>query len=330
MHVPPSSEGSEPINGRLGQISAVERAVEQAKVALGRAEEAMADVQAGLALEPMYVHIEPPPLPEMPRAADDGPPSLARRTLDRIEAIRSSLDFVHVPTTLQVLALIGIGWTLAMGAVWVVGRSQMAQWAGHVIAAVPGMGSASKSSLSRTPAGADFAEEPRERDVVVIYEPTSPYPARFGGVSAKERHCLAEAIYYEARGEPAAGQIAVAQVVLNRANGGSWPRNICEVTNQGKERAEKCQFSYACQRAILSAPGGDAWTSAMALADDVLDGGAFLEEMIDATHFHRVDLKPVWRVTLGEIGRVGRHVFYTSPTENRRPFSRQFTTSRGQ
>jgi spore germination cell wall hydrolase CwlJ-like protein len=58
--------------------------------------------------------------------------------------------------------------------------------------------------------------------------------------------CLAEAIYFEARGEPLAGQIAVAEAVLNRVDSPHYPDTICAVTNQGVGRGRACQFSYAC------------------------------------------------------------------------------------
>ncbi len=165
------------------------------------------------------------------------------------------------------------------------------------------------------------AEKP-EDNAVVIYG-GSPYNTAFAAIPAKDRHCLAEAIYYEARGEPVAGQIAVAQVVLNRILAGSWPKKVCDVTNQGVENGEKCQFSYACAKQRLGPPFGDAWHNAQALAEDILEGGAWLEEMLTATHFHRSDLKPVWRLGMNELGRYGRHTFYTSPSEIRRPLGKQ-------
>ena len=73
----------------------------------------------------------------------------------------------------------------------------------------------------------------------------------------------------------------------------------------------------------LGKPQSDAWDNARGMADELLAGGAWLEEMLDATHFHRHDLKPVWRLSLVPVGRFGNHVFYNSPGENRRPLSRQ-------
>ena len=67
-------------------------------------------------------------------------------------------------------------------------------------------------------------------------------PATF----ASETFCLAEAIYFEARGESAPGQMAVGQVIINRANNPAYPRKICDVVNQNANRANRCQFSFRC------------------------------------------------------------------------------------
>jgi spore germination cell wall hydrolase CwlJ-like protein len=135
------------------------------------------------------------------------------------------------------------------------------------------------------------------------------YADRFAGVNETERDCLRRAVYYEARGEPVAGQIAVAQVVLNRVKLGRWGSSICRVIHQGVNRGKQCQFSFAC-RSWLAPPRGAAWQQAMWVADEVLGDGAWLREMSEATHFHRHDLAPAWRRALKEIGRIGAHVFY--------------------
>ena len=254
--------------------------------------------------------------------AEDLPPS---RIFAPAELYRS-LPLDQVPFLFQALALILAGWCLAYG-LRAVGRTPavaaLAEIVGQPVAIWLGM-----PGQSRGPEV--VVEEARQEQrlangeaPVVIYERSSPYPDHFLKISNKDRHCLAEAIYYEARGEPVSGQIAVAQVVLNRTLGGSWPKKVCEVTQQGAENGEKCQFSFACTRSSLTKPFGDTWDNALGLADEILAGGAWFEEMLDATHFHRFHLKPVWRLGLVEVGRFGRHVFYNSPTENRRPLSRQ-------
>src|SRR6202007_195859 len=63
---------------------------------------------------------------------------------------------------------------------------------------------------------------------------------------AKEEKCLAEVIYFEARGEAVRGQIAVAQVVMNRVFSGKYPSDVCGVVYQNKHRHMACQFTFAC------------------------------------------------------------------------------------
>ena len=135
------------------------------------------------------------------------------------------------------------------------------------------------------------------------------YAANFSNASAPERQCLARAVYFEARGEPTAGQIAIAQVILNRVASKRWASTICGVVYQGSERGAKCQFSFACtdQRKDLT---GEAWDQAVWIADEAVSGGAWLGELLHADHFHRTGLRPVWRLGLQYIRAIGNHVFY--------------------
>ncbi len=286
----------------------------------------MLSVHTGLACD---VSTLPPSLapavPPLPPRAPDPPP--AHMEFDAREFFRN-LHIDQVPVSAIAVVLLLMGWGLAhalMAAVQpVASRAIVATVAGGKPAEkVAAQKSASRPAATREDSAGETGTPVRPEDQAVVIYGGSPYGVQFSAISAKDRRCLAEAIYYEARGEPIAGQIAVAQVVLNRILAGSWPKSVCEVTNQGIEAGEKCQFSYACFKQRLGAPTGDAWHNAQALAEDVLEGGAWLEEMLIATHFHRADLKPVWRTAMTEIGRYGRHVFYTSPTEIRRPLGKQ-------
>ncbi len=135
------------------------------------------------------------------------------------------------------------------------------------------------------------------------------YASLFAKAPAAERTCLARAVYYEARGEDMGGQIAVAQVVLNRARSKKWPDTICGVVNQGIERGKKCQFSFACFT-HLSQPSGEMWELAQQVADQALRGQAWLRELVEATYYHTTSVAPVWRTGLSEIATIGTHVFY--------------------
>jgi Cell Wall Hydrolase len=137
----------------------------------------------------------------------------------------------------------------------------------------------------------------------------SLYTAHFKSATGIEHQCLARAIYYEARGEPYEGQVAVAQVIVNRVRSQRWPDSICGVVHQGEARGEKCQFSFVCQRA-LAETSGPQWDEAQALATEVLAGRAWLREAVEATHYHTTKVAPVWRQELVAIATIGNHIFY--------------------
>jgi len=139
-------------------------------------------------------------------------------------------------------------------------------------------------------------------------DPGELYAARFAKVAASERACLARAVYYEARGEAYEGQVAVAQVVLNRARSVKWPATICGVVNQGVERGEKCQFSFACFAHVE--PSGPMWEQAQTIAEQAVAGHAWLREALDATYYHATNVAPVWRLGLVATGTIGSHIFY--------------------
>ncbi len=316
-------------SGRLSRLQRIERSIIDARVQLGEAEVTLRSVHAGLALEPMPTPVTLSTTPTGRAEVPGVPEPLPPRFFDPTELYRS-LPLALVPRVAMATALLLTGWWLAFGLQAVLG-SQRFHGAVASLAVTTGRPAsppalATAAVVTAAPAGSSApvgaSIDPARDEAVVIYERTSPYPSFFGSISARDRHCLAEAIYYEARGEPIAGQIAVAQVVLNRTLAGSWPKAVCQVTEQGVEKGEKCQFSYACVKSALGKPQGAAWDTARGLADELLAGGAWLEEMVDATHFHRHDLRPVWRLSLEPVGRFGAHVFYTSPTENRRPLSR--------
>jgi hypothetical protein len=127
-----------------------------------------------------------------------------------------------------------------------------------------------------------------------------------------ERQCLAEAIYYEARSETLSGQIGVAEVVLNRVASRHYPNSICGVVYQGSHRSTGCQFTFTCDGSKVRRPNGEAWEKSEAVAAHVLMG---LNRSVagDATHYHTVDVNPVWNAGLVKIRKVGAHIFYRYP-----------------
>ncbi|WP_075217035.1 cell wall hydrolase [Mongoliimonas terrestris] len=128
--------------------------------------------------------------------------------------------------------------------------------------------------------------------------------------SAAEETCLAEAIYFEARGEPVKGQEAVAQVVLNRVRNPAYPNKICDVVYQNEGRRDACQFSFACDGIKDVVRPGRAWNVAKRIARDMLHGGLWLPEVGTATHYHATYVRPNWASVFRKQLKVGRHVFY--------------------
>jgi hypothetical protein len=127
---------------------------------------------------------------------------------------------------------------------------------------------------------------------------------------AREQRCLAEAIYFEARGESAEGQAAVAQVVLNRVSSGLYPSTICGVVFQNRDHYEACQFSFACEGRSLRITEPDAWHTAVRIASSVMSGQTYLAEIGDATHYRADYVRPDWSYRLKKMDVIGHHIFY--------------------
>jgi spore germination cell wall hydrolase CwlJ-like protein len=134
-------------------------------------------------------------------------------------------------------------------------------------------------------------------------------------LSMADRMCLARAVYHEARGEPIEGQIAVAQVVMNRLRAKRWPKTVCGVVYEGQARGEKCQFSFACYGRKELPDSNQLWAQAKWISDDVAAGRVMIEDLSQATYYHTDKVRPVWRATLTPIRRVGQHIFYSDPKE---------------
>ena len=125
-----------------------------------------------------------------------------------------------------------------------------------------------------------------------------------------ERHCLAQAIYFEARSEPEAGQAAVAQVVLNRMVSGLYPPTICGVVFENRSRRRACQFSFTCDGRALQVRDAEAWSQASRVADQALAGKAWLADMAGATYYHADYVRPRWARALKKLDVIGKHIFY--------------------
>ncbi len=135
-------------------------------------------------------------------------------------------------------------------------------------------------------------------------------------VQDAELTCLAEAIYYEARSEPRAGQIAVAQVVKNRVRSKHFPNSVCGVVYQGSERNTGCQFTFTCDGSLAEAPKGQAWQTAELMASFVLTQEP-KSTVGRSTHYHTTAVDPVWNDSLERTRLVGSHIFYRFPWRER-------------
>jgi len=126
----------------------------------------------------------------------------------------------------------------------------------------------------------------------------------------KAQKCLADAIYFEARGEPVRGQIAVAQVVMNRVFSGYYPTTVCGVVYQNANRRLACQFTFACDGIPDKITEPDAWERAKTIARETLDGKYWLPDVGKATHYHARWVRPRWVREMHKLDRIGVHTFY--------------------
>ena len=127
---------------------------------------------------------------------------------------------------------------------------------------------------------------------------------------AKSEKCLAEAVYFEARGEAVRGQIAVAQVVMNRAFSGFYPNTVCGVVYQNKHRHLACQFTFACDNNADVVREPDMWDRAKKIAKAMLDGQLWLPEVAKSTHYHAYWVRPSWVHEMKKMYKFGVHTFY--------------------
>ena len=125
-----------------------------------------------------------------------------------------------------------------------------------------------------------------------------------------EHRCLSEVIYYEARGEGAKGQKAVAEVVFHRMRTGNYGHSICAVVYEGADRPG-CQFSFACNGELKHAKSPQAWLRAEILAARILTGEENLGDVTGgATSFHAISVQPDWANDLQRTVQIGNHIFY--------------------
>ena len=132
-----------------------------------------------------------------------------------------------------------------------------------------------------------------------------------------ELACMATAIYFEARGEPMVGQVAVAQVIMSRVYDERYPNTICEVVKQGYYYSwnpeipipDKCQFSFWCDGKPENIKDEDAYFWATEVADAVMVGTLY-DTTQGATHYHAYYVQPSWSKKFTQTVRINDHIFY--------------------
>lgn len=129
-------------------------------------------------------------------------------------------------------------------------------------------------------------------------------------VRAKQEKCLADAVYFEARGEAVRGQMAVAQVVMNRVFSGFYPNTVCGVVYQNAHRRLACQFTFACDGIADVVKEPDMWDRAKKIAAATLDGRLWLPEVAKSTHYHAYWVHPSWVHEMKKLYKFGVHTFY--------------------
>ena len=124
--------------------------------------------------------------------------------------------------------------------------------------------------------------------------------------------CLARNVYYEARGEPAKGKLAVAKVTLNRVNSTRFPNNICDVVYE--QRWDKRRRRYVGAFAwtefdSVPSPKSKQWKKAWKAAETVYENPKAIQ-LKGALYYHATRIKPRWAKQKKRIKKIGRHIFY--------------------
>ena len=127
----------------------------------------------------------------------------------------------------------------------------------------------------------------------------------------EEITCLALNVYHEARSEKLEGQIAVAQVTMNRVKHDWFPDTVCNAVKQGYSKGlGKCQFSWYCDGKSDWPTNMDAWVESQHVAYNMMTYGDFVGITEGATHYHAKYVSPDWSRHFTLIGRIGEHIFY--------------------
>lgn len=146
----------------------------------------------------------------------------------------------------------------------------------------------------------------------IVYLVYSGYTQRYAEQQRRtDLRCLAENIYYEARGEPYEGRVAVAEVTLNRVASPRFPDSVCAVVHQlnrsAATRRQVAAFSWTLED--VDGPRGPAWQRAQQVAAEVYDG-EHAPTVPNSHHYHATYVEPRWGRSMAPLERIGDHIFY--------------------
>jgi len=150
---------------------------------------------------------------------------------------------------------------------------------------------------------------------IVYFAYTDQTVAHFNAAQqrALNLRCLAENVYFEARGEPLRGQYAIAEVTLNRLASPNFPDTICAVVHDTRwdrfRRRLVAHFSWTSVLVGAKQPTGPAWEQAMTVAIKVYDK-EYIPVVPNALHYHATNVHPYWAESKQPIATIGNHVFY--------------------
>lgn len=116
--------------------------------------------------------------------------------------------------------------------------------------------------------------------------------------------CLALNVYFEARSEDTLGQLAVAEVTLNRVASERYPDDVCSVVWQPK------QFSWTHDGKSDAPKDKRAWAEAQRIAQIALETEGLSVVGDDVTHYHADYTEPYWSKSYVRVAKVGTHIFY--------------------
>ncbi|MET4389640.1 spore germination cell wall hydrolase CwlJ-like protein [Bradyrhizobium sp. F1.4.3] len=271
--------------------------------------------ESAAALDPeLQEAMRAPPLPQYanPPKADDNALSFAAQPLDALKqaAIAPPRDPFSVKTSNLFFGSSSLGGNLESIESWQPGAEPL------IVMADPDM----KVTASLSPPSEDVARDIESGESVApkgevnADNQRAKSPAERLALDDKSRvkseKCLAEAIYFESRGEAVRGQIAVAQVVMNRVFSGKYPDTVCGVVYQNKYRHLACQFTFACDNNpdVIREP--EMWERAKKISKAMLDGQIWLPEVGKSTHYHAYWVRPSWVAEMKKTYKFGVHTFY--------------------